>query len=183
MSHATDSRRSVAAGGCCSVATQPATRRRQVSMSCWSRRDRRASAKRRRIRSASRGSSRERNKQAALLAEARAALAEQRARGASLAAAYDANEKKLAELTAQLDAKAGNLGEMFGVVRQVANDFSSVVHNSLISAQYPGSRGVRRQAVAGQGAAVDAGPRALLVRAAARDDRERQGRAASRRRS
>jgi biopolymer transport protein ExbB len=29
------------------------------------------------------------------------------------------------------------LGEMFGVVRQVANDFSSVVHNSIISAQYP----------------------------------------------
>ena len=26
---------------------------------------------------------------------------------------------------------------MFGVVRQVANDFSSVVHNSLISAQFP----------------------------------------------
>ena len=26
---------------------------------------------------------------------------------------------------------------MFGVVRQVANDFSSVVHNSMISAQYP----------------------------------------------
>ena len=79
----------------------------------------------------------QRNQQAALLAEAKAALAAQRARGASLAAAYDANEKKLAELTTQLDAKAGNLGEMFGVVRQVANDFSSVVHNSLISAQYP----------------------------------------------
>ena len=79
----------------------------------------------------------QRNQQSTLLAEARAALAAQRARGASLANAYDANEKKLAELTAQLDAKAGNLGEMFGVVRQVANDFSSVVHNSLISAQYP----------------------------------------------
>ena len=79
----------------------------------------------------------QRNQQAALLAEAQAALAAQRSRGASLAAAYDANEKKLAELTTQLDAKAGNLGEMFGVVRQVANDFSSVVHNSLISAQYP----------------------------------------------
>jgi biopolymer transport protein ExbB len=79
----------------------------------------------------------QRNQQAALLAEARTALAAQRSRGASLANAYDANEKKLAELTAQLDAKAGNLGEMFGVVRQVANDFSSVVHNSLISAQYP----------------------------------------------
>ena len=79
----------------------------------------------------------QRNQQAALLAEAKSALAAQRSRGASLAAAYDANEKKLAELTTQLDAKAGNLGEMFGVVRQVANDFSSVVHNSLISAQFP----------------------------------------------
>jgi biopolymer transport protein ExbB len=79
----------------------------------------------------------ERNKQAALLAEAKAALAAERARGASLATAYDANEKKLTELTAQLEQKAGNLGEMFGVVRQVANDFSSVVHNSLISAQFP----------------------------------------------
>ena len=79
----------------------------------------------------------QRNQQATLLAEAKAALAAQRSRGASLASAYDANEKKLAELTTQLDAKAGNLGEMFGVVRQVANDFSSVVHNSLISAQYP----------------------------------------------
>ena len=79
----------------------------------------------------------QRNQQAALLAEARTALAAQRSRGASLANAYDAKDKKLAELTTQLDAKAGNLGEMFGVVRQVANDFSSVVHNSLISAQYP----------------------------------------------
>ena len=79
----------------------------------------------------------QRNQQAALLAEAKSALAAQRARGANLATAYDANEKKLAELTVQLDAKAGNLGEMFGVVRQVANDFSSVVHNSLISAQFP----------------------------------------------
>jgi len=79
----------------------------------------------------------ERAKQAAMLAEARAALATQRQRGTSLAAAFDANEKKLTELQTQLDARAGNLGEMFGVVRQVANDFSSVVHNSIISAQYP----------------------------------------------
>lgn len=79
----------------------------------------------------------ERNRQAALLAEARAALAEQQRLSASLSAAYDANEKRLTELQAQLDSKAGNLGEMFGVVRQVANDFSSVVHNSIITAQYP----------------------------------------------
>jgi biopolymer transport protein ExbB len=79
----------------------------------------------------------ERNKQAALLAEARAELTEQQRRSAALSAAFDANEKKLTDMQAQLDSRAGNLGEMFGVVRQVANDFSSVVHNSIISAQYP----------------------------------------------
>ncbi len=79
----------------------------------------------------------ERNKQAALTAEARAELTEQQRRSAALSAAFDANEKKLTQLQEQLDARAGNLGEMFGVVRQVANDFSAVVHNSMISAQYP----------------------------------------------
>jgi biopolymer transport protein ExbB len=83
----------------------------------------------------------ERNKQAALMADAKNELAEQQRRSASLTAAFDANEKKLAGMQAQLDAKAGNLGEMFGVVRQVANDFSSVVSNSIISAQYPGRTG------------------------------------------
>jgi biopolymer transport protein ExbB len=79
----------------------------------------------------------ERAKQSALVTEARAALAAERQRGATLASSFDGNEKKLTELQAQLDTKAGNLGEMFGVVRQVANDFSSVVHNSIISAQFP----------------------------------------------
>jgi biopolymer transport protein ExbB len=79
----------------------------------------------------------ERAKQAEMLAAAKSTLATQRTRGASLAAAFDANEKKLTEMQTLLDQKAGNLGEMFGVVRQVANDFSSVVHNSIISAQYP----------------------------------------------
>ncbi len=79
----------------------------------------------------------ERNKQAELTGAARAELTEQQRRGAALSAAFDGNEKKLTELQAQLDSRAGNLGEMFGVVRQVANDFSSVVHNSLISAQFP----------------------------------------------
>jgi len=79
----------------------------------------------------------ERNKQAALLAEVRADLQEQQRRTASLSASFDGNEKKLTDLQAQLDARAGNLGEMFGVVRQVANEFSSVVHNSIITAQFP----------------------------------------------
>lgn len=80
----------------------------------------------------------ERNKQAALMAQARAELAEQQRRSSSLSATFDANEKRLTDMQSQLEARAGNLGEMFGVVRQVANDFSSVVGNSIISSQYPG---------------------------------------------
>jgi biopolymer transport protein ExbB len=79
----------------------------------------------------------EHNKQAALLAEARAELTEQRKRTESLTSSFDSNEKKLAELQHQLESRSGNLGEMFGVVRQVANEFSSVVHNSIITAQFP----------------------------------------------
>src|SRR5262249_23023059 len=80
----------------------------------------------------------EHDKQASLLTTARNELNEQKARSTSLSSAFDANEKKLTEMQAQLDARAGNLGEMFGVVRQVANDFSAVVSNSIVSAQYPG---------------------------------------------
>lgn len=79
----------------------------------------------------------EREQRAAMLAEARRAVERERARSAQLSQAYDANEKQLAALQEQLDARAGNLGEMFGVVRQVANDFSSVVRNSMITAQFP----------------------------------------------
>lgn len=80
----------------------------------------------------------ERDKQASTLAEAKAELAEQQKRGTMLSTSFDANEKKLGEMQAQLEARSGNLGEMFGVVRQMANDFSSVMRNSIISAQYPG---------------------------------------------
>ncbi|SFF58359.1 outer membrane transport energization protein ExbB [Fontimonas thermophila] len=79
----------------------------------------------------------ERNRRAEMLAQARAELAQQNARANALSAQFDANEKKLTELQAALDAKLGNLGEMFGVVRQVAGDFASVAYNSMISAQYP----------------------------------------------
>jgi biopolymer transport protein ExbB len=80
----------------------------------------------------------ERNKQAALMSEARAELAEQQRRSSTLTSTFDANEKRLTEMQAQLEARTGNLGEMFGVVRQVANDFSSIASNSIITGQYPG---------------------------------------------
>ena len=77
------------------------------------------------------------SKQATLASEARAELTEQQKRGTSLSSQFDANEKKIADLQKELESRAGNLGEMFGVVRQVANDFSSVVRTSIISAQFP----------------------------------------------
>lgn len=75
--------------------------------------------------------------QQALLGQARGEKGAQEARSASLNAQFDANEKKLTELQTQLDSKGGNLGELFGVTRTVANDFSSVVYNSIITAEYP----------------------------------------------
>jgi biopolymer transport protein ExbB len=79
----------------------------------------------------------ERNRRAQMLGEAQAELARENSRANALSAQFDANEKKLTDLQAALDAKLGNLGEMFGVVRQVAGDFASVAYNSMISAQYP----------------------------------------------
>lgn len=76
-------------------------------------------------------------RQQQLLNEARAERDAQARRADQQSAAFDENERKLSELQAQLDAKAGNLGEMFGVVRQVAGDVSSVALNSLVTVQYP----------------------------------------------
>jgi biopolymer transport protein ExbB len=79
----------------------------------------------------------DRAKQAGMLATARAEKLAQENRAKMLGAQFDANEKKLTDLQAVLDAKGGNLGELFGVVRIIAGDVSSVLYNSLITAQYP----------------------------------------------
>jgi biopolymer transport protein ExbB len=55
-----------------------------------------------------------------------------------MSARFDANELALNELETLLDSREGNLGELFGVTRQVAADLSSVVYNSLTSVQFPG---------------------------------------------
>lgn len=55
-----------------------------------------------------------------------------------LKAQFDANEQKIAAMEEQLKIKSANLGEMFGVVRQVSLDTSSRLINSIVSAQYPG---------------------------------------------
>ena len=78
-----------------------------------------------------------REQQAELLAQAIRAREAEEARSQQLSAAFDANETRLAELEELMTQRLGTLGELFGVVRQVAGDGSSVLYNSLISAQYP----------------------------------------------
>src|SRR5579885_1408708 len=62
----------------------------------------------------------ERDQQQALLAQARAALAAEEARSAALKATYDKNEQTIARQREALKAATGELGELQGVVRQVA---------------------------------------------------------------
>jgi biopolymer transport protein ExbB len=78
-----------------------------------------------------------RDKQKELLKQAKQEFDTAQARSTALSAQFDANELKLNELETLLKSREGNLGELFGVTRQVAGDLSSVVYNSLVSAQFP----------------------------------------------
>ena len=75
------------------------------------------------------------------------------------------------EREAQLAERLGQMGELFGVVRQVATDLSGQIWDSLISSQL----GERKELLDRLGRSKelphDARPRAPLVRTAAGDDR------------
>ena len=75
--------------------------------------------------------------QARLLAEAEKALAAAEARSVGLERAFQANELKLAELEATLRTRLGTMGELFGVVRQVAGDTAAQLEGSVVSSQLP----------------------------------------------
>ena len=81
---------------------------------------------------------RERANQRQLLEEARAELRSEEARSDRLRNAFDENELALVELETTLDERMGNLGELFGVVRQVAGDVGTSIQESMVSAQLPG---------------------------------------------
>ncbi len=55
-----------------------------------------------------------------------------------LEANFNENELRIISLEEQLRNRLGNLGELFGVVRQVAGDTRGVLDGSLASAQFPG---------------------------------------------
>ena len=81
---------------------------------------------------------RERDQQARLLREAKAALAAEEARGTRLANQFAANEQALIDKEVELETAQGDLGEMFGVVRQASADAYGRISTSIVSAQYPG---------------------------------------------
>ena len=56
---------------------------------------------------------------------------------------YSANELKINQLNGQLRDKAMNLGltELFGLARQVSNDVSTILQQSLITTQFPPAQG------------------------------------------
>jgi biopolymer transport protein ExbB len=76
--------------------------------------------------------------QARLLADARAAQTVEEERSTALEAMFDANEAVIRELQDTLRERLGTLGELFGVVRQVAGDTLGFIRESLVSAQFPG---------------------------------------------
>jgi len=75
--------------------------------------------------------------QQALLKELRARVATQRDRGQQLRQQHADNEEALQTLQAELNARSGNLGELFGTVRHTAGDLQALLRDSLVSAQHP----------------------------------------------
>ncbi|MDX2456000.1 MAG: MotA/TolQ/ExbB proton channel family protein [Gammaproteobacteria bacterium] len=75
--------------------------------------------------------------QQTLLEELRGQVAAQRDRGQQLRQQHTANETALQTLQTELNARSGNLGELFGTVRHTAGDLQALLRDSLVSAQYP----------------------------------------------
>lgn len=74
----------------------------------------------------------------ALLRKAQADLRAEKARGDRLAKQFSDNEVTLAEKEVELDQATGDLGEMFGVVRQAAAESFGRISTSIVSAEFPG---------------------------------------------
>ncbi len=81
---------------------------------------------------------RERDSQNKLLKQARVELKRQEIRSDDLKTEYDRLERNLAELSTVLQERMGNLGELFGIVRQSSGDIQAVLNDSMVSAELPG---------------------------------------------
>lgn len=78
-----------------------------------------------------------RDAQRALLSKAKATLAAEESLSEALESAFEQNELRIGELEKRLTARLGNLGELVGVVRLVADETANDLENSIVSAQFP----------------------------------------------
>jgi biopolymer transport protein ExbB len=85
---------------------------------------------------------RAKDEQAELLNEIRAQVSAQEARSEALELTFAENELSLAQLADSLEQRLGNMGELFGVVRQVAGDMQGHVWESVTSSQLPSREGL-----------------------------------------
>ena len=83
---------------------------------------------------------RERDQQQQRLAQARARLAQAQARADQLDAQFKAQGEQLAALREELTQRSGNLGELFGVVRQSAGDTLGQWQGSQLNSRFPERR-------------------------------------------
>jgi biopolymer transport protein ExbB len=75
--------------------------------------------------------------QAKLLQEIQGHVAAEEARSERLETTFSTNETELAQLQESLEQRLGTMGELFGVVRQVAGDMQANVWESVTSSQLP----------------------------------------------
>ena len=77
---------------------------------------------------------------AEMLRDVRSKVRQQEALKDRLKSEFDANEDRLAEITTTLDRRIGDLGELFGVFRQTADDTQNLLFDSLVTLEYPDRR-------------------------------------------
>ena len=78
---------------------------------------------------------------AAMLREVQTKVRQQEALKDRLKAEFDSNEDRLVEITTTLERRIGDLGELFGVFRQTADDTQNLLFDSLVTLEYPERRG------------------------------------------
>lgn len=80
---------------------------------------------------------RDRDKQQQLLDKARATYYQAQSRTAPSRGQAEANEAEINRLRAELQKNVSDMGDVYSVYRQYATDFSTVLNDSIIGAQYP----------------------------------------------
>ena len=84
----------------------------------------------------------ERNKRKAMLEALKQEVAQAEARSTALEQSFQANEIRIAELEETLKQSMGNMGELFGVIRQVAGDTRGHLDASIASAEFKNRQAV-----------------------------------------